>query len=69
VAVLSLAISGLLVVTMIGISCYGAVTLPPDARIPLHRGFGNYDNFASKTVGLIAWPIAGAVIFAPPQVP
>jgi hypothetical protein len=64
VTAVSLVISGLLVGVMIGISCYGAVTLPPDARIPLHYGFGGYNNFRSKNVGLLVWPAAGALVFA-----
>ena len=59
-----LVISGLLLGAMIGISWYGARTLPPDARIPLHFGIGAYNNFASRTTGLIVWPAAGVVIFA-----
>ena len=62
--VASFVISGLLVGAMIGISWYGARTLPADARIPLHFGIGAYNNFASKTTGLILWPAAGVVIFA-----
>ncbi len=59
----SLIISGLLVVCMIGTSVYGARVLPADARIPLHYGFGSYGSFAPKTVGLILWPAVGAVIY------
>ena len=61
--VVLLVISGLLVVAMIGISCYGAITLPSDARIPLHYGLGSYNNFASRNVGLIVWPAGGILIF------
>ena len=60
----SFVISGLLLGAMIGISWYGARTLPPDARIPLHFGIGTYNNFASKTTGLIIWPVGGVVVFA-----
>ena len=56
-------IGALLLLAMVGISVYGAVTLPSDARIPLHYGIGSYGNFASKTVGLIVWPVGGAVIY------
>jgi hypothetical protein len=64
VTAVSFVISGLLVGAMIGISWYGARTLPPDARIPLHFGIGTYNNFASKTTGLIIWPVGGVVVFA-----
>jgi hypothetical protein len=61
--IVPIVIGGLLLVVIIGISCYGAVTLPADARIPLHYGLGSYNNFASKTTGLILWPVGGAVAF------
>jgi len=64
VTIVSIVIGGLLLAVMIGISCYGAVSLPSDARIPLHFGIGSYRNFASKGVGLIIWPAGGALIFA-----
>jgi hypothetical protein len=48
---------------MIGISAYAAKTLPPDARIPLHYGIGAYNNFVSRTTGLVMWPGAGIVIY------
>jgi uncharacterized membrane protein len=59
----SIAIGAVLVLVMVGISAYGAVTLPSDARIPIHYGIGSYNNFVSKTVGLIIWPVGGAVIY------
>jgi hypothetical protein len=64
VSSVSFVISGLLVGVMIGVSLYGSRILPPDARIPLHLGPGGYGSFASKTIGLIMFPVAGAVIFA-----
>jgi hypothetical protein len=62
-ATVSLVIGGLLLGVIIGIAAYGWVTLPADARVPVHYGMG-YNNFRSKTVGLIMWPVAGAVIYA-----
>jgi len=64
VAAVSFVVSGLLVGVMIGISWYGARTLPPDARLPLHYGPGGYGSFVSRNTGLIVWPVAGAAIFA-----
>ena len=61
-ATVSLVIGGLLLGVMIGMAAYGWVTLPADARIPVHYGMG-YNNFRSKTAGLIMWPVAGAVIY------
>jgi hypothetical protein len=63
VIIASLLISGVLLAAMIGIAVYGAVTLPADARVPIHFGIGTYNNFASKTVGLIIWAAAGALVF------
>jgi hypothetical protein len=63
VTVASFVTSGVLLGVMIGISWYGARTLPADARIPIHYGLGAYNNFASKTTGLIMWPAGGAVVF------
>jgi hypothetical protein len=40
---------------MIGVSCYGWVTLPADAQVPIHFGAG-YNNFVSKRLGLIMHP-------------
>jgi hypothetical protein len=47
---------------MIGVSWYGWVTLPADARVPIHFGVG-YNNFVPKTFGLIMHPVAGVVIY------
>lgn len=59
----SLVIGGVVVLAMIGVSCYGWVTLPADARVPIHFGAG-YNNFVPKSFGLILHPLAGVVIFA-----
>jgi hypothetical protein len=32
----SLVIGGVILLAMIGVSCYGWVTLPADARVPIH---------------------------------
>jgi hypothetical protein len=58
----SLVIGGVVVLAMIGVSCYGWVTLPADARVPIHFGAG-YNNFVPKSFGLILHPLAGVVIF------
>ena len=60
----SFVISGLLVGVMIGISLYGSRILPPDARVPLHLGPAGYGSFASKTTGLIVFPVIGIAILA-----
>jgi hypothetical protein len=60
---LLIGLGGLLVGVILGIAVYGWITLPPDARVPIHYGLGSYGNFASKTVGLIVWPAAGFLVF------
>jgi hypothetical protein len=49
---------------MVGISAYGWVTLPSDARIPLHRGPGGWGSWQPKAMALITYPVGGAVVFA-----
>lgn len=49
--IVAFAIGGVELLLMVLVSVYGAVTLPPDARIPLHWG-GTYRNFTSKRAGL-----------------
>ena len=61
-AIASLVIGGVVLLAMIGVSCYGWVTLPADARVPIHFGAG-YNNFVPKVVGLLLHPVAGVVIF------
>jgi hypothetical protein len=57
----ALVIGGVVLLAMICVSCYGAVTLPGDARVPVHFG-GSYNNFVPKRVGLVIHPAAGAVV-------
>jgi hypothetical protein len=58
----ALVIGGVVLLAMICISWYGAVTLPSDARVPIHFGI-SYNNFVPKRVGLVIHPAAGAVVF------
>jgi hypothetical protein len=58
-------VAGVLVLpAMVGISVYGWRTLPPDARVPLHRGLGGFGNWQPKALALITYPVGGAVVFA-----
>jgi hypothetical protein len=41
-------IGGVLWLAMVGASYYGWVTLPADARVPVHFGFAAYNNFMPK---------------------
>jgi hypothetical protein len=61
---LALLAGGLLILVMIGIAGYGWVTLPPDARVPIHHGIGSYNNYVSKRAGLVTWPMAGLLVYA-----
>jgi hypothetical protein len=57
-----LVIGGVVLLAMIGVSIYGWVTLPADARVPVHFGAG-YNNFRSKNLGLVIHPVAAAVVY------
>jgi hypothetical protein len=58
--ILSFVVTGMIVLGMIGISLYGAKTLPSDARIAfLNRGRW----YLPKTVALVAYPAFAAVIY------
>jgi hypothetical protein len=59
---IGLALAAAILAAMIVISCYGWVTLPSDARVPIHFGV-TYNNFVPKPIGLILHPAAGAVAF------
>jgi hypothetical protein len=56
--------AGIAELVLFAISVYGAVTLPPGSRVPLHHGFGGWNNWQPKTIALIAWPAIGVVVFA-----
>jgi hypothetical protein len=58
----ALVIGGVVLLAMIGVSWYGWVTLPADARVPIHFGAG-YNNFVSKGFGLVMHPLAGVAIY------
>jgi hypothetical protein len=57
-----LVIGGVLLLAMFGVSWYGWVTLPADARVPIHFGAG-YNNFVPKRLGLIVHPAAGVLVY------
>jgi hypothetical protein len=57
-----LVIGGVLLLAMFGVSWYGWITLPADARVPIHFGAG-YNNFVSKRVGLVIHPAVGAAVY------
>jgi len=57
----ALGIGGVALLAMICVSLYGAVTLPSDARVPIHFGV-SYNNFVPKRVGLVVHPAVAAVV-------
>lgn len=60
--IVALAIGAAILCVMLCVSWYGWVTLPSDARVPIHFGV-SYNNFVSKRAGLVMHPAAGAVTF------
>jgi hypothetical protein len=58
----ALIIDGVLELAMICVSLYGAVTLPPGARMPLHFGPAGYNQWVPKNIGLVLWPGLGLVV-------
>jgi len=58
-----LVIGGVLLLAMIGVSYYGWVTLPAEARVPVHFGPGAYNNFLPKRVGLVVHPAVGLLLY------
>jgi len=62
-ATTGLTVGGLLVLAMIAVSVRGWLTLPSDARVPIHHGLRGYGNYLSKTAGLVTWPAAGIIIY------
>ncbi len=59
----SLIVGGVLLLAMILASGRAAVTLPAQARIPVHVGSVEHRYLASKRAGLVIWPAAGAALF------
>jgi hypothetical protein len=61
--VASLVIGGVLLLAMIAASGWAAVTLAPDARVPIHFGSAEHCYWTAKRAGLVIWPVAGALCF------
>jgi hypothetical protein len=58
-----LVIGGVLLLVIVGVSLYGAVTLPPGAQVPVHFARGGYNRWLPKKAGLAIWPGIGAVAY------
>jgi hypothetical protein len=63
VSVAILIIDAVLLIGIIGVSVYGARTLPPDARVPLHFGPAGYTNWQPRNFALVLWPAIGVVVY------
>jgi hypothetical protein len=61
--ILGLVIGAVIWLAMVGVSCYGWLTLPADARVPVHFGPAAYNNFVPKRIGLLIHPALGAVVY------
>jgi hypothetical protein len=59
----ALVIGAVVLVAMVGVSYYGWVTLPADARVPVHFGPAAYNNFVPKRLGLVLHPAVGALVY------
>ena len=59
----SLIVGGVLLLVMVAASGWAAVTLPAEARIPVHAGSAEHRYLVSKRAGLVIWPAVGAVLF------
>ena len=59
-----LIVGAILWLAMVGVSCYGWLSLPADAAVPDHFGPASYNVFVPKRVGLIIHPGVGALLYA-----
>ena len=58
----SLAVTGVILLAMIAVSVYGASTLAPQTRVPLHLGIASLSYWAPKRAALVIWPAIGALV-------
>jgi hypothetical protein len=59
----AVAVGSVLLVVMLGVSVYAAVTLPHGAQVPVRRGLGGYSNWQPKRVGLALWSGGAVVVY------
>jgi hypothetical protein len=62
--ILELIIDSVLLLAILGLSVYGAVTLPAGAQLPMRYRLGGYANWMPKNAALLAWPALGVAVFA-----
>jgi|SRR5580658_4085735 hypothetical protein len=58
-----LIIGGVLLLAIIGVSLYGAATLPSGAQVPIHFGPAGYNRWLPKKTGLAIWPALGVIAY------
>jgi hypothetical protein len=58
-----LIIGGVMLLAIIGVSVYGALTLPPGAQVPVHFGPAGYNRWLPKKTGLALWPALSVVVY------
>lgn len=56
-------LGSVLLAATLGVSSYAAVTLPPDAQLPVHHGVGGYGNWQPKRAALALWSGAAVVVY------
>ena len=60
---MALTVGGVLLLAMIGASGWAAIGLAAGARVPIHLGSAERAYWAPKGVGLVVWPVAGALCY------
>ncbi len=59
----AVAVGSVLLVVMLGISVYAAVTLPPGARVPVRLRLSGYSNWQPKRLALGLWAGSAVVVY------
>jgi hypothetical protein len=59
----AVAVGGVLLVVMLGVSVYAAVTLTPGAQVPIRLGLGGYSSWRPKRVALALWSGSAVVVY------
>jgi hypothetical protein len=60
----AVAVGSVLLVAMLGVSVYAAVTLSPGAQVPISGRLGGYRNWQPKRTALALWSGSALVVYA-----
>ena len=60
----AVAVGSVLLVVLLGISVYAAVTLSPGTQVPISGRLGGYRNWQPKRVALAVWSLSAVVVYA-----